>query len=183
MSAFLTARHLVWSGWVVAALLVLGWLPPMAYGMGGAEMVFLIGLGLVYAIAFAITGNLMAIWPLLTPIGGFFATMSNGDITLPWIAIMGFLHVLGIMAALLWVVHKRERKAADHSGRRKHSAAGQSVMSSVHSTPATRFAVWGTGRELDEGDGEPGRRRSPRVRYTADDRLARQWASPRPPTR
>jgi hypothetical protein len=79
--------------------------------MGGAEMVFLTGLGLVYAIVFAITGNLLAIWPLLTPIGGFFATMSSGDITLPWIAILGFLDVLGIMAAVLWIVHKRERKA------------------------------------------------------------------------
>ena len=33
MSAFLTARQLVWSGWVVAALLMLGWLPPIAYGI------------------------------------------------------------------------------------------------------------------------------------------------------
>lgn len=33
MSAFLTVRQLVWSGWVVAALLMLGWLPPIAYGV------------------------------------------------------------------------------------------------------------------------------------------------------
>lgn len=37
--------------------------------------------------------------------------MTSGDITLPWMAILGFLDVLGVMAAVLWIVHKRERKA------------------------------------------------------------------------
>ena len=37
-------------------------------------MMFLFGLGVVYAVAFGIVHNLLVLWPLLTPLGGFFAT-------------------------------------------------------------------------------------------------------------
>jgi len=39
----------------------------VGYGMGGADIVFLVGLGVVYAVVFALARNVIAIWPLLTP--------------------------------------------------------------------------------------------------------------------
>jgi CAAX prenyl protease-like protein len=41
----------------------------VGYGMGGADIVFLVGLGVVYAVVFAQAQNVIAVWPLLTPLG------------------------------------------------------------------------------------------------------------------
>ena len=46
----------------------------VGYGMGGEGMVFLFGLGVVYAVAFAMVHNVLVLWPLLTPLGSFFTT-------------------------------------------------------------------------------------------------------------
>jgi uncharacterized protein len=40
-------------------------------GMGVTEIGFLTGLGVVYSVAFAITRNVLVLWPLLTPLGLF----------------------------------------------------------------------------------------------------------------
>jgi membrane protease YdiL (CAAX protease family) len=44
----------------------------VGYGMGGHEMVFLFGLGVVYAVAYASAQNILVLWPLLIPMGTFF---------------------------------------------------------------------------------------------------------------
>jgi hypothetical protein len=36
------------------------------------ELVFLFGLGVVYAIAFRLVSNTLVLWPLLTPLGAFY---------------------------------------------------------------------------------------------------------------
>lgn len=55
----------------------------LGYGMGADEMLFLAGLGVVYAVAFALTRNVLALWPLLTPLGSFYNAVDTGDIDLP----------------------------------------------------------------------------------------------------
>jgi hypothetical protein len=66
---------------------------------------------LVYAIAFQLTGNLLVLWPLLTPLGSFFAKLDAGDIELSWAYILGFLDVAALMVTVLVVAHRHERRA------------------------------------------------------------------------
>lgn len=40
----------------------------------------------------------------------FFANVSSGDITLPWLAIAGFADVLAVMVAAVFIAHRRERR-------------------------------------------------------------------------
>jgi len=83
----------------------------VGYGMAGSEMVFLFGLGVVYAIAYRLVDNILVLWPLLTPIGAFFNNLESGDIVLPWASILGFVDVLGVMAAVIWLATRHERLA------------------------------------------------------------------------
>jgi membrane protease YdiL (CAAX protease family) len=78
----------------------------VGYGMSGAGMLFLFGLGIIYAVAFALTRNVLVLWPLFTPLGSFFNNLNSGDIELPWAAILGFADVLGLMAASVWLAHR-----------------------------------------------------------------------------
>lgn len=96
----------------VAGAAILYSLYHVGYGMGAEEMVFLLGLGIVYAVAFRLANNVLVLWPLLTPLGSFFAQLESGDLAgeLPWAAIMGFADVIGLMAAVIWLAHRHERK-------------------------------------------------------------------------
>ena len=64
----------------------------VGYGMG-PDILFLTGLGVVYAVAFALGRNVLVLWPLLTPLGSFYANVQDGDIELPWASIAGFADV------------------------------------------------------------------------------------------
>jgi hypothetical protein len=79
--------------------------------MGAKEILFLFGLGAVYAIAFATVRNIAVLWPLLIPMGSFFNNIQGGAIRLPWAAILGFLDVLAVMAAAVWLAHRHEGRA------------------------------------------------------------------------
>jgi len=87
----------------------------VGYGMGASEIVFLFGLGVVYAVAYALCGNLLVLWPLLTPLGSFFAQLESGDLAgkLPWAAILGFVDVLGLMAAAVVLAYRHARHGRD----------------------------------------------------------------------
>jgi uncharacterized protein len=87
----------------------------VGYGMPVGEMTFLFGLGVVYAIAYRLVGNVLVLWPLLTPIGAFFNNLEGGDIALPWASIAGFADVLAVMAAVIWFAFRHQRR-----GRTKH---------------------------------------------------------------
>lgn len=99
----------------------------IGYGMSGEGMIFLFGLGIVYAVAFALTRNVLVLWPLLTPLGSFFNNLNTGDIELPWAAILGFADVLGLMVASIWLGHRRlqhkRQQGAPTPGRRGESQA------------------------------------------------------------
>jgi uncharacterized protein len=96
----------------VAGAAILYSLYHVGYGMGAEEMAFLFGLGIVYAVAFRLVNNVLVLWPLLTPMGSFFAQLESGDLAgeLPWAAILGFAEVFGLMAAVIWLAHRHERK-------------------------------------------------------------------------
>jgi len=94
----------------VAAAAALYGVYHVGYGMGGDELVFLTGLGVVYAVAFAIARNLLVLWPLLTPLGSFYANLEAGDIELPWASIAGFADVLALMLVALWLAIRHQRK-------------------------------------------------------------------------
>lgn len=81
----------------------------VGYGMGASELWFLFGLGIVYAIAYRVAGNILVLWPLLIPLGSFFNNLEGGDIDLPWASIAGFADVLGLMAVVLWLAGRRQR--------------------------------------------------------------------------
>jgi len=84
----------------------------VGYGMGISEMLFLTGLGVVYATAFALTRSVVVLWPLLTPLGSVFAQLEAGDIELPWASIAGFADVLALMLVVLWLARRRIRRRA-----------------------------------------------------------------------
>ena len=86
----------------------------VGYGMGLDEMVFLFGLGVVYAIAYQLTDNLLVLWPLLTPLGSFYANVEAGDIDLPWASILGFLDVAAVMITVIVIAHRHERRTHRH---------------------------------------------------------------------
>ena len=88
----------------------------IGYGMGMDEMWFLFGLGVVYAVSFRLTTNILILWPLLTPLGAFFNNLQAGDIELPWESILGFVDVgvvmIVVIALALRQIRKRDPTAA-----------------------------------------------------------------------
>lgn len=84
----------------------------VGYGMGAQEMMFLFGLGVVYAVAFATVRNVLVLWPLLIPMGTFFNNLRSGGFELPWASIFGFVDVLAVMVTVIWFARRKERRAA-----------------------------------------------------------------------
>jgi hypothetical protein len=78
----------------------------VGYGMGLDQIAFLTGLGVVYAVAFALARSVFVLWPLLTPLGSFYANVQAGDIPLPWASIAGFADVLIVMLVVIWLAHR-----------------------------------------------------------------------------
>ncbi len=82
----------------------------VGYGMGATEIGFLTGLGVVYSVAFSITRNVLVLWPLLTPLGSFYANVTAGDIDLPWASILGFVDIAALMLASFWLAARTHRR-------------------------------------------------------------------------
>jgi membrane protease YdiL (CAAX protease family) len=82
----------------------------VGYGMDAREMLFLLGLGVLYAVAYAVVRNIVVLWPLLIPLGSFFSNLRSGEITLPWAAILGFADVLVLMGVAVWLAARHERR-------------------------------------------------------------------------
>ena len=80
------------------------------YGMTAGEMAYLFGLGLVFGAVFRLTRNIFVLWPLYTPVGGFYSTFTDG-LTMPFEATYGFILTLAMMAAVIvvgWMLRKSE---------------------------------------------------------------------------
>jgi hypothetical protein len=95
----------------------------VGFGMTGSELLLLTGLGVVYAVAFAIARNLIVLWPLLTPLGSFYANLEAGDIELPWASIAGFADVLALMLLSWWLMHRYQRRHHQSGDRHLEPAA------------------------------------------------------------
>ena len=74
-------------------------------------MLFLFGLGVVYALAFRLSGSVLVLWPLLTPLGSFYNNVDSGDIDLPWASMVGFGEILIVMVIAIAVAFRRERRS------------------------------------------------------------------------
>jgi hypothetical protein len=74
------------------------------------ELVFLFGLGVVYAIAFRLVSNTLVLWPLLTPLGAFYNNVEAGDIDLPWASNAGFAEVGVVMLVAVWFSARHRRR-------------------------------------------------------------------------
>ena len=81
----------------------------VGYGMGAAEIVFLFGLGVVYAITYRLVENVLVLWPLLTPLGALFANLEAGNIDLPWASIAGFADMAAVKIVGIWLAGRHER--------------------------------------------------------------------------
>ncbi len=92
-------------------------------------MVFLFGLGVVYAVAYRLLGNVLVLWPLLTPLGAFFNNLESGDIELPWGSIAGFTNVAVIMGVAIVLARRHERQRAGVDRRRRYRQPVTSMSS------------------------------------------------------
>jgi hypothetical protein len=109
------------TGPAVAGAAILYSLYHVGYGMGIEELWFLFGLGVVYAVVFRLTRNVLVLWPLLTPLGAFFNNLEAGDIDLPWASIAGFADVAAVMAVAIWLAHRRIRKRPESTEPREET--------------------------------------------------------------
>jgi uncharacterized protein len=82
----------------------------VGYGMTAAEMTFLFGLGITFAVVFRLTRNIAVLWPLYTPIGGLYTNLKEG-LNLPFDATYGFVIVLVMMFALIGVAARLGARA------------------------------------------------------------------------
>jgi membrane protease YdiL (CAAX protease family) len=97
----------------------------VGYGMGANEMWFLFGLGVVYAIIYRLTTNILILWPLLTPLGAFFNNLNTAEFELPWESILGFADVAIVMAVAVWLAHRHIRKRPQ---RNEHQRVRQEAL-------------------------------------------------------
>ncbi len=82
------------------------------YGMAPSDMLFLFALGVVYTVAYRITTNGVAIWPLLTPLGSFFVQVRSGDLAgqLPWISILGFAEIVAVIGIVVLLAARYQHR-------------------------------------------------------------------------
>jgi membrane protease YdiL (CAAX protease family) len=113
---------LFWRGWVQLRLeesfgiipgVVLGSLVYAAYhigyGMTTDEMLFLFWIGVMYATVFRLTKSVFILWPIFQPMGQLVTLVREG-LSLPILAALGFIEVLAVMGALLWVASRYVRQ-------------------------------------------------------------------------
>jgi len=53
--------------------------------------------------------NVMAVWPLLTPLGSLFSNLQTGDIHLRWASIACFADIAVAMAVVIWLAMGQQR--------------------------------------------------------------------------
>ena len=111
-----------WRGWVLLRLeecfglipaIVIGSVLYSAYhigyGMPVSEMVFLFFIGVMYAVAFRITKNVFMLWPVFQPMGQLVTLIRDG-LSLPMIASLGFIEVVIVMWALVWLASRYAKR-------------------------------------------------------------------------
>lgn len=111
-----------WRGWVLLRLeQAFGIIPAIVlgsalyaayhigYGMPTSEMVFLFFIGIMYAVAFRLTKNILILWPVFQPMGQL-VTLVKDRLTLPPIATLGFAEAFILMLVLVWLAARYQKK-------------------------------------------------------------------------
>jgi uncharacterized protein len=111
-----------WRGWVLLRIeeafgiipgVLLGSLLYAAYhigyGMPSSEMAFLFFIGIMFAVVFRFTKNILIIWPIFQPMGQL-VTLIKDRLALPLLAALGFAEVLILMLVLVWLAHRFFKK-------------------------------------------------------------------------
>ena len=111
-----------WRGWVLLRLEeAFGFIPALVVGsalyaayhigytMPLSEMVFLFFIGVMYAVAFRLTGSIFILWPIFQPFGQLITLLKDG-LPLPLIAALGFLEALILMWVLVWLASRYWKK-------------------------------------------------------------------------
>jgi uncharacterized protein len=128
---------LFWRGWVLLRLEeVFGILPAIllgsllyaayhiGYGMPLDEIVFLFFIGIMFAVIFRLTKNVFILWPVFQPMGQL-VTLVRDQLTLPLISTLGFVDILLVMLALVWLAGRYYAK------QQKSSRAATSVQTTA----------------------------------------------------
>ncbi len=111
-----------WRGWVLLRLEeAFGIIPAVllgsalyaayhiGYGMPSSEMFFLFFIGILYAVTFRLTKNILLLWPVFQPMGQL-VTLIQDRLALPPIAALGFIEALILMTVLVWLAARRQKK-------------------------------------------------------------------------
>lgn len=117
-----------WRGWVLLRLEeAFGVVPAVlvgsalyaayhiGYGMPASEMLFLFFVGLMFAVAFRITKSVFVLWPIFQPTGQLI-TLIRDRLALPLAATLGFVEVLIVMGALVWLAARYQRRRSPSGG-------------------------------------------------------------------
>jgi uncharacterized protein len=90
----------------------------IGYGMPASEMVFLFFIGIMYAVTFRFTRNILILYPFFQPLGQL-KTLITDQLSLPLIASVGFAEAFVGMLVLIWLAakyqNKRRRRGATFS--------------------------------------------------------------------
>lgn len=81
----------------------------VGYAMPTSEMVFLFFIGILFAVIFRLTKNILILWPLFQPMGQL-VTLIRDQLTLPTLAALGFIDVLVVMFVLIWLASRYHKK-------------------------------------------------------------------------
>ena len=117
-----------WRGWVLLRLeeafgiipgILLGSLLYAAYHIGYAmpssEMAFLFFIGIMFAVIFRLTKNILVLWPAFQPMGQL-VTLIKDRLVLPPLAALGFFEILIVMLVLVWLSHRFYKKHGRQTG-------------------------------------------------------------------
>ena len=81
----------------------------IGYGMLTSEMIFLFFIGILFAVVFRLTKNVLILWPVFQPMGQLVTLIRDG-LSLPPLAALGFIEALIGMLILVWLASRHEKK-------------------------------------------------------------------------
>jgi membrane protease YdiL (CAAX protease family) len=119
-----------WRGWVLLRLEEsFGTIPAIllgsalyaayhiGYGMPASEMLFLFFIGIIFAVVFRLTKNILILWPVFQPMGQLVTLIKDG-LTLPLLSALGFIEVLIVMLVLVWLAARYQKKHNGHENKK-----------------------------------------------------------------
>lgn len=94
-------------GIVIASLLYAAY--HIGYSMPVSEILFLFLIGIMYAVAFRLTRNILILYPFFQPLGQL-KTLITDQLSLPVISTIGFAEVFIGILVLIWLASRYQKK-------------------------------------------------------------------------